>query len=76
VGPGAGCLPDPMFARGVTLLGGSWVIDAASFKAALGAGEPFGGFTKKFAIGRGDYPGFDRLLARATDATPYNRPNS
>jgi len=70
VGPGAGCLPDPLFARGVTLLGGSWVLNAASFKTALRAGEPWGAFTKKFAIGRGDYPGFDQLLARATDHAP------
>jgi uncharacterized protein (DUF4213/DUF364 family) len=75
VGPGAGCLPDPLFARGVTVLGGSWVVDAASFKAALGAGEPWGAFAKKFAIGRSDYPGFDQLLARATDAARYTKPN-
>ena len=65
VGPGAGCLPDPLFARGVTLLGGSWIVDAQGFKAALDAGEPWGTFARKCAIGRGDYPGFDRLLAKA-----------
>jgi uncharacterized protein len=70
VGPGAGCLPDPLFARGVTLLGGSWVVNADSFKTALRAGEPWGVFTKKFAISRGDYPGFDHMLARATDHAP------
>jgi len=70
IGPGAGCLPDPLFACGVTLLGGSWVVDAASFKAALDAGEPWGVFTKKSAISRDDYPGFEQLLARATDQAP------
>jgi uncharacterized protein len=65
VGPGAGCLPDPLFARGVTLLGGSWVVNAASFKAALDAGQPWGAYTRKFALGRDGYPGFDRLLAMA-----------
>jgi hypothetical protein len=65
VGPGAGCLPDPLFARGVTLLGGSWIMDAAAFKSALGAGKPWGIFTRKFALGAGDYPGFDKLLATA-----------
>lgn len=70
VGPGAACLPDALFARGVTLLGGSWVVDAVSFKAALNAGKPWGSFTKKFALGRGDYPGFDQLLARAVGRTP------
>jgi hypothetical protein len=75
IGPGGGCLPDPLFARGVTLLGGSWVVNAASFKAALDAGAPWGMFTKKSAIGRGDYPGFEQLLARATDAARYTNPN-
>jgi hypothetical protein len=70
IGPGAGCLPDPLFARGVTLLGGSWVVDAAGFKAALGAGRPWGGFTRKFAIRHDDYPGFDRLLQAAVASAP------
>jgi len=35
IGPGAGCLPDPLFARGVTLLGGSWVTDAGGVVEAL-----------------------------------------
>jgi uncharacterized protein (DUF4213/DUF364 family) len=65
IGPGAGCLPDPLFARGVTLLGGSWVVDAGGFKAALNAGRPWGAYTSKFALQRGDYPGFEALLARA-----------
>ncbi|HSB23423.1 MAG TPA: DUF364 domain-containing protein [Burkholderiaceae bacterium] len=68
VGPGAGCLPDPLFARGVTLLGGSWIVDAQGFKAALNAGEPWGAFARKCAIDRGDYPGFERLLANAAQA--------
>jgi len=67
VGPGAGCLPDPLFARGVTLLGGSWIVDAPRLKAALNAGEPWGAFARKCAIGRNDYPGFDRLLADAAN---------
>jgi uncharacterized protein (DUF4213/DUF364 family) len=70
VGPGAGCLPDPLFARGVTLLGGSWIVDAAGFKAALGVGHSWVGCAKKFALGRDDYPGFDRLLAKALGHAP------
>jgi uncharacterized protein len=65
IGPGAGCLPDPLFARGVTLLGGTWIVDADAFKAALDAGSPWGRFTHKFALGHDAYPGFDRLMARA-----------
>jgi len=65
IGPGAGCLPDPLFARGVTSLGGSWVVDAEAFKAALRAGQPWGRFTRKVLLGREGYPGFDRLLDTA-----------
>ena len=67
IGPGAGCLPDPLFARGVTLLGGSWIVNPAGFKAALQAGNAWGGFARKFAIGREHYPGFDGLLAQARE---------
>jgi hypothetical protein len=70
IGPGAGCLPDPLFARGVTLLGGSWIVDAAGFKAALAAGQPWGGCARKFALDRGAYLGFDRLLARSLGPAP------
>jgi uncharacterized protein (DUF4213/DUF364 family) len=65
VGPGAGCLPDPLFARGVTLLGGSWIVDAAGFKAALASGVSWSPFARKVAIAREDYPGFDALIAKA-----------
>jgi uncharacterized protein len=63
VGPGAGCLPDALFARGVTLLGGSWIVDPAAFKTALAAGRPWGSCTRKFALAAEDYPGVDKLLA-------------
>ena len=65
IGPGAACLPDPLFARGVTLLGGAWIEDAAEFKAALAAGQPWGRYARKFALARAEYPGIDALLARA-----------
>lgn len=64
IGPGAGCLPDPLFERGVTLVGGTWVTDRNAFCAALAAGEPWAGAARKVAIRREDYPGFDALLAR------------
>lgn len=63
VGPGAGCLPDGLFARGVTLLGGTWVTDGAAFKQALAAGAPWGRTAKKFALTRAEYPGLQALLA-------------
>jgi uncharacterized protein (DUF4213/DUF364 family) len=64
IGPSVGCPPDPLFARGVTLLGGSWVTDARGYVAALLAGAPTGAFSRKFALTPADYPGWDALLAR------------
>lgn len=65
VGPGAGCLPDALFARGVTLLGGSRIIDRQEFVAALKNGDSSSDFARKFALTAASYPGFDALLARA-----------
>jgi uncharacterized protein len=65
IGPGAGCLPDPLFARGVTLEGGTWITDREAFRAALAAGTPWTAAARKVAIRREDYPGFDALLERA-----------
>ena len=64
VGPSAGSLPDPLFARGVTDLGGSWVEDGPAFIAALRAGEKRHGAARKFALRRADYPGLPALLNR------------
>jgi len=63
VGPGAGCLPDGLFARGVTLLGGTWVVEPLAFKQALAAGSPWGSATRKFSLTRDAYPGLPGLLA-------------
>lgn len=65
VGPGAGCLPDPLFARGVSALGGAWIEDAAAFRATLVCGDAWGRHTRKFMLERQAWPGFDALLARA-----------
>ncbi len=65
VGPGAGCLPDALFARGVTLLGGNWIRDAAEFLDALRRGESTSRYSFKTALTRATYPGCAALLARA-----------
>jgi hypothetical protein len=64
IGPGAGCLPDALFARGVTLIGGAWIENAEGFKHALAGGQPWGAHARKFALAPEDYPGVDALLAR------------
>lgn len=64
IGPSAGCLPDALFARGVTFLGGSWINDRDSFVAALISGESRGASASKYALTPDNYPGFEALLAR------------
>lgn len=65
VGPSAGCLPDALFARGVTLVGGSWIADPQGFVAALQAGTSHRAYTTKFALTPHNYPGFEALLQNA-----------
>ena len=57
IGPSAGCLPDPLFARGVTVVGGSWVTDRAGFIDALRCGDSWSAFAYKFALSAADWPG-------------------
>lgn len=64
IGPSAGCLPDALFSRGVTFLGGSWINDRDSFVAALISGESRGASASKYALTPDNYPGFEALLAR------------
>lgn len=65
IGPSAGCLPDALFARGVTLLGGSWINDREGFIAALTSGQPHSEFTRKSALTPDGYPGWRELVRRA-----------
>ena len=64
IGPGAGCLPDPLFARGVTLVGGTWITDREAFRAALATGSSWTAAARKTGISRADYPGIEALLDR------------
>lgn len=64
IGPSVGGPPDPLLARGVTLLGGSWVLDGPAYLDALRAGRPPGAAVRKCALGAADYPGWAALLAR------------
>jgi uncharacterized protein (DUF4213/DUF364 family) len=65
VGPSAGCLPDGLFARGVTLVGGTWVNNREGFIAALKSGAPLSSHASKFALTATKYPGWRALLQRA-----------
>lgn len=65
VGPSAGCLPDALFARGVTLMGGNWVTDRPGYLDALRRGVSTSPFSRKTALTPAGYPGFEALLTRA-----------
>ncbi len=62
IGPTAGFLPDPLFARGVHTVGGHQVTDAEDFVARCTAGEKWGGSSHKYVIHRDAYPGYEALL--------------
>ncbi len=68
VGPSAGCVPDPVFARGVTGVGGQWVVDAERLLERVASGERWGDTSRKYSL-RNDrtWPGLDELLSWATD---------
>lgn len=63
IGPSAGCLPDGLFARGVTFVGGSWVVERERFVDALVRGESPRGAAEKVGVVAAEYPGFAGLLA-------------
>ena len=57
LGPGAGCPPDALFARGVDRLCGLVVEDGAALLDALADGAPWGRFTRKTCIRARDRAG-------------------
>lgn len=64
IGPSLGCLPDGLLARGVTLIGGNWVLEGPAYVDALRRGEQRRGLAQKVAITAADYPGFEALFLR------------
>lgn len=68
IGPGAGCVPDPLFSRGVTTMGGSWIVDGDGFVDALMSGGGWGEHVRKVTLDKANYPGMDVLLGRLDGA--------
>lgn len=69
VGPSAGMLPDALFARGVTHLGGVWIRDPAAYLRDMRdreRGERSGRSpaARKFMLAAEDYPEADALIER------------
>lgn len=64
IGPTVSGLPDPLFARGVHAVGGTWVQDPAAYLAALHDGQERRDAARKFLLERADWPGWQALVQR------------
>ncbi|MGB7299395.1 MAG: DUF364 domain-containing protein [Burkholderiaceae bacterium] len=74
IGPGASCLPDSLFARGITAMGGTWIENTPEFVNALVTGEPWSkDFARKFTLRSDAYPGIDSLLRYLNESMPRNK---
>ncbi len=62
IGPSAGFLPDPLFARGVETVGGHQVVDVEGFIARCEGEEKWGSTSRKYCFHRSTYPGVRALL--------------
>ena len=67
VGPTVGCLPDPLFDRGITQLGGCRVLDHARFLQLWATQQRWRDTTGRYVLSRdSSYPGCLQLLESAT----------
>ncbi len=64
IGPTAGCLPDPLFDRGVTSIGGSCITDSNRFMQMWSNQEPWRESAERYSIHQNTYPGVNRLLEK------------
>ena len=64
IGPSAGFLPDALFSRGITTVGGNQIIDVELFIQRCEDGEKWGQSSRKYCFHQSDYPGIDRLIAQ------------
>jgi uncharacterized protein len=64
IGPTVGALPDPLFARGVHVVGGTWLEDPAAFVEALREGRARGASARKFTLERTSWPGWRAVRER------------
>lgn len=62
LGPSAGFFPDPLFAHGVTALGGSEILDAGLAIERLRGNQGLDDAARKYLIRADGYPGLGRLL--------------
>ena len=62
IGPTAGFFPDPLFSRGVNIVGGTYIHDPNLFMELISENKRWGPSTKKYCIQKNSYPGITSLL--------------
>ena len=62
IGPTAGFFPDPLFARGISALGGSEIRSPELARQHLSTNQGLGESARKFLIPVSDYPGLARMM--------------
>lgn len=62
IGPSAGYFPDPLFERGVHLIGGTRVLNADAFLDRCRSDRPWSGTTQKYTFVNGETPAYEDLI--------------
>ena len=62
IGPTAGFFPDPLFARGISAIGGSEIRSAEQARRRLSANKGLGESARKFLLSAPVYPGLGRIM--------------
>ncbi|MDE0514467.1 MAG: DUF364 domain-containing protein [Gammaproteobacteria bacterium] len=62
IGPTAGFFPDPLFARGISAIGGSEIRSAQQARQRLSTKQGLGESARKFLISAQDYPGLEQIM--------------
>lgn len=69
IGPTAGFFPDPLFARGVSALGGSEILSHEKARQRLSENKGLGESARKHLILESQYPGLDQIITQSLAAS-------
>jgi uncharacterized protein len=64
IGPSASFLPDPIFERGINIIGGAFVIDSDYLIRSIQGNIKWGKSVEKYVIHRENYPGYEDFISR------------
>lgn len=62
IGPTAGFLPDPLFKRGINIIGGTRVVDPTLLVNSIQNNVKWAGSAKRYVIKKNNYIGYEKLL--------------